>query len=182
MKIHGTSQYGGSQDHVDYKDGYNTLCSPSGTDKIIHGTSKYGGSQGHVEHKNGYTTLCSQSGTDKIHQCLYCSYNTKWMANMRRHATTHTPPTVKCQLCPGIFRSNNTLRHHMNTKHNILNFSTLCVICKDMFSSATSLEKHLAEQHSLKATEWTYQCSKCDRVYALASQLHGHWAAHSHGN
>ena len=115
---------------------------------------------------------------EKLKQCCLCGYRSKWSANMKRHVATHTEPTFQCPECPSMYCTPSGLKVHMGLKHDIHDFSCICPTCKATFSATADLDKHLEDVHKLSREEYEYQCGRCDRIFGLPSQLHGHWATH----
>ena len=133
--------------------------------------------------QESFTSILSPKKDDptvmeRLQQCKHCGYRSKWLANMKRHVATHNQPTFRCPVCSHMHSTASGLKIHMKQIHQIHDFTCVCPTCKESFSSTSNLDRHLVEVHNLSKEAYSYQCSRCDRMFRLPSQLHGHWATH----
>jgi len=121
------------------------------------------------------------------HQCGHCGvnyFNTelekvnhKTMCKVK--VATHSLPQypdgkdITCTMCFEKVANNvRDVRAHMTQEHAALGES--CTICKDVFFSKKGITNHMKAVHMK-----TFNCDKCDKVFASTGKLRAHQITHT---
>ena len=78
----------------------------------------------------------------------------------------------KCDICLGIFPSQNILKKHYEKDHGKTYFE--CNVCFARFNYQRNLYQHLEDSHEKKDLKKILQCTKCPKAFATKVQMEGH--------
>lgn len=120
---------------------------------------------------------------DKYH-CIVCHHmletKAEWFAHSRTHDKTRHHP---CTLCSAVFRAENDLRNHQQTRHSDEKpyRCTLCAI--ESFLKFADLENHIKTSHAKYTTPTgscpqVYTCDVCNVMYKTSLALRKHAKEH----
>lgn len=91
----------------------------------------------------------TQHHRDKV-SCKVCSKMFPPGNSLERHLKSHELGAHPCSIkgCKQMFRSNQSLMDHVESRHNRPNESVICQICGSTFAYLKNLKRHIARQHS----------------------------------
>lgn len=93
--------------------------------------------------------------TERPHQCQYCQYRGKTMADIRSHVRVHyNEAELQCDSCKFSCRAAATLARHKANKHEDSVISTSpkyqCHLCDKLVAQGNLLSRHLMTEHSFR--------------------------------
>ncbi|XP_075155275.1 uncharacterized protein LOC142228672 [Haematobia irritans] len=130
--------------------------------KYFYGIHKYEGHRKEIH-----------EGISKAYQCNYCEKAYRFYKNLREHiATNHSSiepsqkylekEIFKCEVCSGVFKTQQTLKTHQKIKHQNLSKSCICEQCGFLSHSQYGLENHIKNRHSVAEQ---IKCPKCPKIF-----------------
>lgn len=116
--------------------------------------------------------ICTKCGRKFTNQITWKKHEER-PSCARKYQTYNPNPIFSCSLCDLKFCDQNYGRSHYQKKHQIQDFSIICLICNCLTSSPDELSKHLREKHH------DLCCSLCKRYLKSQISFKSHMASHS---
>ncbi|XP_064637008.1 uncharacterized protein LOC135493538 [Lineus longissimus] len=110
--------------------------------------------------------------TDRPHECGLCKKTYKVEVDLKKHMTTHGPPTIECDVCHKRFHDRRNAIIHRRT-HSPASNSVQCRVCNKICKSDSSLKSHM-----LLHEEEKHHCKICDKKFRHIGSFNIHMERH----
>ena len=112
----------------------NILCTEDGCGKLLKNRWTL---QGHIKSKH--------IGRTNRFMCDKCDYTCKWFSSFQEHTMKHTGNFIQCSQCEYRCTTNQALKKHMESKHNVAEYA--CDKCETKTRTKKMMRFHTRKVH-----------------------------------
>lgn len=114
-----------------------------------------------------------------LHECRICNHSFASPAKLQCHLIEHTfeGSEMKCYICNSLFNEPADIQRHVLT-HGTSARRYCCSQCNQTFFFSAEMQNHLYVVHNIKASDTSYKCPECAKVFTNIINLNNHRKLH----
>lgn len=129
------------------------------------------------------TTIAVRPRKITGYECFLCKNRFQLEKKLTKHMLTHTMAPLLCTICGTVYRSRDTLRHHMELHNADPNKPHKCNDCEKIFPTRRYMLNHRRTVHRTEKEEkrkkgLTVKCNECEKMFLNQHNLNQHMKVH----